>query len=211
MSKKVVVFGADGRTGRPVVEELVQAGYEVVASVYQMPRDNIFPSGVHMEEGSVLDPDYVEGVVSNADVVISVVGHIKGTDPRMQTKGIKNIVEAMRKHGVRRLLSLTGTGVRQERDKPSIIDRILNIIIKKIDPQRIQDGIDHAKIVQNSGLDWTILRVLKLTKGNVEEKKYTLTEGGPAEFSTPRKKVAHILVDTIDKPEWFKKMPVSST
>lgn len=208
--KKVVVFGADGRTGRPVVQELVDKSYEVIASVYVKPKDTIFPEGVTVEVGDVLDSDYVEGVVSNADVVISVVGHIKGGDPRMQTKGAKNIVEAMRKHGVRRILSLTGTGVKQYEDKFSVIDWFLNLLVRKVDPERIKDGIEHAKILEGSGLEWTILRILKLTKGSFRSKSYKLTIGGPVEFSTSRKKVAHILVDLIDKEEWYRKMPVSS-
>lgn len=209
-SQTVVVFGADGRTGREVVRELTESGHNVIASIFDEKSKDLFLESVATEVGDVLNAEYVDSLVSRADVIISAVGHIKNTDPLMQTKGTKNIITAMKKHNKKRILSLTGTGVRILGDAPSWIDHILNFTIAHIDHDRINDGIKHAQALQESGLDWTILRVLKLTKSTSQPLEYNLTLHGPAELFTSRKKVAHILVDLINKPEYFQKMPVSS-
>jgi hypothetical protein len=128
----------------------------------------------------------------------------------MQTKGIENIIKAMKNSSVTRIISLTGTGVRFEGDKLSLFDRVGNIIIKLIDRERIIDGIKHAEVLKNSELSWTILRVLKLSQKDEWDNKYKLTENGPAENMTSRKKVARILVDLVDSGDYIKKAPVVS-
>lgn len=207
---KICVFGADGRTGLEVVNYAKNKGYDVIAFVYNDNSSKYFSNDILIKNGNVMDYNRVREALEGAGVVISVLGHIKGSDPLMQTKGITNIVNAMKELGIKRILSLTGTGARVEGDKPSIIDRIMNLIVKAIDPNRINDGVKHIKVLQDSGLDFTIVRVLKLSKDDKECKNYNLTDGGPAELQTSRKKVAKVLVDLIDDKKYLYKFPVIS-
>ncbi len=207
---KICIFGADGRTGVEVVKYAKSQGVEVVALVYSDASNSYFPSGVEVKIGNILDYSSVYEAVRGADVVISVVGHIKGSDPLVQTKGMINIVKAMEALQVRRLLSLTGTGARVKNDTPSVVDRVLNMLVRLIDPDRIQDGIEHVHVIQSSNLDWTVVRVLKLNKNESEIDKYTLTDGGGAELGTSRKKVARVLVDLIHDKKYIGKLPVIS-
>ncbi len=207
---KICIFGADGRTGVDVVNYAQSKGYDIVAFVYSNNSNKHFPSNVLIQQGDVMNYEHVVNALKDTNVVISVLGHIKGSDPFMQTKGMRNIVRAMNELGISRILSLTGTGVRVTGDTPSIIDKILNYIIVRIDPDRITDGIEHVRVLKESGLDFTVVRVLKLSKNSSSFGAYKLTDGGPAELQTSRKKVAHILVDLIDDQTYFRKFPVVS-
>lgn len=208
---KVCVFGADGRTGVPLVEELLSEGHEVRAFVYNQAGADKTPESAAVFVGDVMDIDVVKSAVAGVDAVISVLGHIPKGDPLMQTKGMENIISAMKEQGISRILSLTGTGVRIPGDKPSLYDKFANFVVKRIDPERIADGVEHAKVLQRSGLDWTILRVLKLTQSSFDiNKGFRLTPHGPAEWFTSREKVAHILTWLVDSGEFIKEMPVSS-
>jgi nucleoside-diphosphate-sugar epimerase len=207
---KLCVFGAGGRTGVEVVKYAHSQGFEVVAFVHSDTSRAYFPESVIIQKGDVMDYESVEKALRGSDVVISVLGHVRGTDPLMQTTGITNIVRAMRKNGIKRILSLTGTGARVEGDKPSVIDRFLNVVIKVIDPNRIRDGLHHVRVLEESGLDFTIVRVLKLSNSNKEPKEYVLTDGGPAELQTSRKKVARVLVDLIHETKHTSKQPIIS-
>ena len=207
---KLCVFGADGRTGVEVVNYAHSQGFEVVAFVYRDTTKISFPNGVSIKKGNVMDYDSVEDAIKGSDAVISVLGHIKGSDPLMQTRGISNIVHAMKDLGIKRVLSLTGTGARVEGDTPSVIDRFLNVLVKAIDPNRISDGLMHVKILKESGLDFTVVRVLKLSSRNKKYKNYTLTDGGPAELQTSRKKAARVLVDLINDRQYITKQPIIS-
>jgi hypothetical protein len=207
---KITIFGADGRTGVEVVSYAKALGFDVVAFVYNEASNKYFPENISIKKGDVMDYDSVLEAVRGSEAVISVLGHIKGSDPLMQTKGMANIVRAMKEVGIKRVLSLTGTGARVPGDTPSFIDKFLNLIVGIVDPNRINDGVMHVKVLQESGLDFTIVRVLKLNKNDKEFKNYKLTDGGPAELQTSRKKVAKVLVDLINDTKYLSKLPVIS-
>jgi len=207
---KLCIFGADGRTGVEVVWYAKACGFEVVAFVYGDDSNSYFPSGVEIRKGNVLEYTAVLEAMRGTDAVISVLGHIKGSDPFMHTKGITNIVRAMQELGLKRVISLTGTGVRVLGDRISSPDRILNILVTLLNPEAMHDAVEHAKVLQQSGLDYTILRVLKLSKNQKEGTSYKLTDGGPVELLTSRKKVAKVLVDLVHDVEYVGKLPVIS-
>ncbi len=207
---KICVFGADGRTGVEVVNYAVEQSFDVVAFVYTNNSNIYFPKNVSIKQGNVMNYGNVEEALKATDAVISVLGHIKNSDPLMQTKGITNIVQAMKNLGIQRVLSLTGTGARTEGDTPSLIDMFLNFVVTRVDPDRMHDGVEHVKVLQNSRLDFTVVRVLTLSKSDKECKNYKLTDGGPAELHTSRKKVAHVLVDLINNKTYIGKLPIIS-
>jgi nucleoside-diphosphate-sugar epimerase len=207
---KICIFGADGRTGVEVVNYAKSKGYDIVAFVYSEKALSFSKNDIKIIQGDVLDYSIVLKACIGVDVVVSVLGHISGSDPRMQTQGVINIVRAMKESNVRRIISLTGTGVRLPEDTPSCIDLILNYLVKIIDRDRIEDGIGYARVLQESGLDWTIVRVLKLSSSQTITKNYTLTTGGPVELLTSRKKVSRIIVDMIENKKYFYAMPVVS-
>jgi putative NADH-flavin reductase len=207
---KISIIGAGGRTGIEVVKYAKEKGFDVIAFVHSENSNKYFPAGIEIKTGDVLDYDKVISAIKGTEVVVSVLGHTRGSDPLMQTKGMENIVMAMKELGIKRILSLTGTGARTEGDSPSITDIFLNFIIKLVDPDRIKDGIEHVKVLKNSELDWTIIRVLKLTNNDKVISNYKLTDGGPAELLTNRKKVARVLVDLVSDGSCIHKLPVIS-
>lgn len=208
---KICIFGADGRTGIEVLRYAKSKGYEIVAFVYG--ENSLFATEKNIEiiKGDALNyAQVLRACSSGIDAVVSTLGHIKGSNPRMQTRGMSNIVKAMQESNVRRIISLTGTGARISEDKPSGIDRLLNFMVKKIDPERIADGVEHVQVLQNSNLDWTVVRVLKLTNSQKLIRSYALTSGGPVELYTSRKKAARVMVDLLEDKNSFGKMPVIS-
>lgn len=207
---KICVFGADGRTGVEVVKYAKSQGFEVVAFVYGENSNKYFPNDVVIKKGDVMNYENVLDAVKGVDAVVSVIGHIKGSLPLMQTNGMANIVQAMKEFGIRRVLSLTGTGARVEGDTPSLLDKVLNFFVKLIDPYRVKDGVLHVQVLQDSGLDFTVIRVLKLGNSDKDFTDYKLTDGGPAELESPRKKVAKVLIDLINDKKYIGKFPVIS-
>ena len=207
---RLCIFGAAGRTGIETVNCARAHGFKVVACAYRDGAINRFPTDVTVKKGNVMDYGSVLEAIRGSHAVISVVGHIKGSDPFMQTKGMVNLAKAMEETGIRRLLSLTGTGARMIGDKPSILDKVLNSIVGIVDPERISDGVEHINVLRKSNLDWTVVRVLKLGNSKRKISKYKLTAGGPAEPLTSRKKAARVLVDLVNIKEYLGELPIIS-
>lgn len=206
----IAVVGANGKSGRAFVEEALHYGHSIRAGVFRATsthnsnHDNL--QFVSCDATNLAD---VQKLIKGCDAVVSLIGHINGSPAFVQTTATSNILSAMDKYGVKRLISLTGTGVRIAGDTPSLIDRVLNIGISIIDPARIRDGQAHADVIRNSDVDWTILRVLKLT--DFGHHTYSLSEHGPARVVVSRKTVASIVLALLVDGTYIKLMPVVSS
>jgi putative NADH-flavin reductase len=210
--KKICVFGASGRTGREFVKLAIEnEKYSVLSVVRSEKSANKIPEGSEILIGDTNSQDFIDECVSEADIVVSLIGHGKNSPANFQTEMIRKIISAMEKIGNQRLITLTGTGVRQPDDKIPLYDRVGNYIINKIDPDRIQDGINHVKKIENSNINWTVIRVFKLSNLNFLfdiEKHYKLKANGPAKFLVSRKTIAYKILKIIESEEWNKKYPV---
>lgn len=202
----ISVLAANGKSGKACVRALLDAGYIVRAGV-RGSHDYISSERLDVIECDALKSEEVDQLVDGCDAVVSMIGHIPGSPPRLQTEAISNVLAAMRRHGVTRLISLTGTGVRFDGDRPSIVDRLANVAIKLIDPNRIRDGIEHAEALKRSQLDWTMIRVLKLSNGK-HEGGVTFSLTGPAEFITPRRRVAAATVQLLKENNYIRQAPI---
>src|SRR6185312_2506363 len=109
---KLVVFGASGDTGRVLVAEALAAGHTVTAFA-RNPAAAKLPDGARAVAGDVLDAGAVAAAVAGQDVVVSAIGHRRKTrspfskplsPPDLFARGVDHMIDAMRRHDVRRLL-----------------------------------------------------------------------------------------------------------
>ncbi len=151
---RIAVFGASGRTGRPLVEQALARGHEVRALVRDPSKLQVKHERFVVIQGDVLDAAKFEETVTGTDAVLSALGQTKTSSPKdVQTRGTENIVAAMEKHGVRRLVSLTGAGVRDELEEPKLVDKAITFLLKRLQPDVLEDGVRHAEAIKASGLE----------------------------------------------------------
>lgn len=162
---KVAIFGASGRTGKPLVEQALATGHEVTAFVRDPSKLGIGHEKLTIVKGDVKEPTKVREAVSDADAVLSALGHTKSSAKDVQTVGTENIVAAMEESGVRRLVSLTGAGVGDPKDEPKLFDKVITTLLKLLQKDVLEDGENHARAIEKSGLDWVIVRGPMLTEG----------------------------------------------
>ena len=161
----IALFGATGRTGRHVLDQALTAGHQVRA-LARRPEVLEPRAGLTVIGGDVTDPAAVGSVIEGADAVVSVFGHVKGSPPTVQTDGTRVIVEAMRRTGITRIISLSGGGLRYpEKDRPKPADHIIRLLLTLIAPAVLSDATAHLQALRDSGLDWTVVRGPRLTDG----------------------------------------------
>lgn len=202
---KIAVIAANGRTGKVFVEKALLPGHSVNAGVYH--TNNLTENG----RLTVMDCDAnnakdLAKLISGQDAVVSFIGHVKGSSADVQTKAMEALVKVMHQQGIRRIVSLTGTGVRYPGDKITLIDRILNIAIGIIDPARVSDGRNHVKVLENSNLDWTVIRVLKLQ--NTQSGNFELREHGPTKPYVSRQETAEAVLQVLSENTFVRKAPI---
>ena len=112
----------------------------------------------------------------------------------------------MKSAGIKRIVSLTGTGVRFPGDRITIADRFLNLGIGIVDPARIEDGKNHVEVLKASNLDWTIIRVLKLQ--NVSSEPFQLLQNGPTKIYVGRTEVAEAVLQVLEQSSFIRQAPI---
>jgi len=204
---KIAVIAANGRSGQAFVEKALAAGHTVRGGIL---GKSFLPDNPNLTtvDCDATNPSQVKELITGCDAVVSLIGHVKGSPARVQTQAISNVVDCMKSTGITRIVSLTGTGVRFPGDKITLTDRFLNLGIKVIDPNRVNDGQDHVKILEHSDVDWTVIRVLKLQ--NLAEKPFTLRENGPTKPYVGREEVASAILQVLEKHSFIQKSPIIS-
>jgi len=94
-----------------------------------------------------------------------VLGPTRGIPPGTIREGSEHILEAMRAHGVRRLVAVVGAGVRDANDRPGLLDKAIGALLKLTAREVYEEMRSVADRVRDSGLDWTIVRPGGLTDG----------------------------------------------
>ena len=163
---KIAIFGATGKVGRHLVDQALERGDEVTAFARDASKlATRRHERLKVVQGDVLNPKDVEQAVVNTHAVLSTIGHTKTSSKDVLSEGIKNIVAAMNKHGVRRLVSLTGAGVRDPKDEPKLVDRVIGSLLKLVQSDLLEDSIGQARVIRESDLEWAIVRTPVLSEG----------------------------------------------
>lgn len=205
---RIAVISANSRTGQALVAQAITEKLSINAGINH--HNNLAANPlIKIINCDATKKSDIKQLINGCDVVVSLIGHTRKSPANLQTLAIQNVIETMKELGINRLISLTGTGARQANDKITILDYILNISIRLIDPARIKDGINHAQVIKQSGLDWTIVRVLKLT--NRQRSPLTLSEHGPSALLVPRSEVARLIIKLIETEDFYQKMPIISS
>ncbi len=159
---KLAVFGGTGRVGSRIIEYALAEGHTVRALVRD-PSKVEARAGLEVVAGDVLNPADVERTIAGADAVISGLGGAGVENPGdAQSQGMRNIVAAMQKLGVRRVLGVAGGGILNSvngglrHDQPSFPD-----VFKKVSAK--QKEAWHA--MRDSGLDWTMVATGDIVPG----------------------------------------------
>ncbi len=162
---KLAIFGATGRTGRPPGGAGAGGGARCRGLARTLAKLPLADARLTVVQGDVTDRAAVETVVRGADAVISVIGQAKGSPHDLQTAATRTIVNAMRAHGVKRLVSLTGAGVDAPQDRPTLMNHAIKLALKTLSGPMLRDASGHVAIIEGSGLEWIIVRAPMLTEG----------------------------------------------
>ncbi len=155
---KLIVFGATGGTGRQLVERGLAAGHEVTAFVRRPAAVTLRHERLRVAQGDVLQPETVAAAMRGQDAVLSAIGPAAGSKPGVLiSSGTRNIVSAMKAHGVKRLVFESGLMVGDARGM-GFVKRLLIAFFRRLNQALYLDKVLAEQIIRESGLDWVVVR-----------------------------------------------------
>jgi hypothetical protein len=162
--KKVVIFGAAGLTGKYITRKMQSEQNIEVSAFVRNPLkfDNMDVSDVNIIKGDALNLNDVKMAMDNQDIVIC---SLEGDVLTMA----KNIVTALPKTTVKRIIWITGMGIHGE------IKGFRGFVLKQLAKSR-PEYIKAADTIAASTAVTTLLRCGGIKDGNNE--KYRLTKEG---------------------------------
>lgn len=197
-SPRVLVIGATGPTGREVLKRAADAGLATTALVRNAARlTTPLPGGCAVAQGDVLDPTSLMAAMTGVSAVVSLLGTpLLFRRVTLLSEGTRNVVEAMRRSGVTRLLCVTGMGAGDSRGHGGLVyDRL---ILPTLLRQVYADKDRQEAIVRQSGLQWVLIRPAFLTNRPGTGRYRTITAFGHERMTTiARADVAHFIVDEL--------------
>ena len=161
---KLLIFGAAGGTGRELVAQALVQGHSVTAFVRDPAKIGVAHANLRVVQGDVLDAAAVERVTPGHDAVLSAIGAPAAKTGSVRSEGTRNIIRAMEKSSVLRLISQASLGYGDSR---KVLDRTPFYFKYLIVPFLLRKGFaDHAlqeEYIRQSSLDWIIVRPGNLT------------------------------------------------
>lgn len=163
---KITVFGANGLTGRQLVQQALAAGHDVVAVTRHPAAYPFTHARLVLAEADAHDAAAVGRAVEGADAVLSALGVPFTRKPvTIYSEGVRTITDAMTRHGVKRIAVVSSTAVEPHRhaDGGFLLNRIMQPTISRtVGKTTYADMRAMEAILRESILDWTIIRAAGL-------------------------------------------------
>jgi putative NADH-flavin reductase len=161
---KILILGATGSIGRHLVPQALDLGHEVTVLVRDATKLGDIAGKVRVISGDALNATAVQEAARGQDAVIYSLGRASHRSPTtMFSESTAILLQAMKAHGVRRLIAITGIGCGETKGHGGFLyDRLIFPFITR---ETYRDKDRQESMIRESGLDWTIVRPASFTDG----------------------------------------------
>lgn len=164
---RLTVIGATARSGRVIIAQALDAGYEVVGLARSPHKLDIEHERLTLVKGDVRDRSTLEAALTGDETVICMVGYPTPKDPTQEigpvdlyTVMAENLIAAMKTQGNRRLIMASSTGV-EHRVAPAATrpeGESMSDLWRFNARHLYGDMAEMEAMIARSGLDYVLLR-----------------------------------------------------
>lgn len=204
---RIAVLGASGAIGRRIVERLLAEGEAVVCQTRRAETLADVASRAEIRAFDPRDPAALRAFVSGARAVIFALGVDTAGRTTLFSDVTAALLPAMSEAGVRRLIAITGVGVKETRGHGGFFYD--HIIFPLFTRRRYADKDRQEALILDADLDWVIVRPAAFTDARGPGPLQILTQIGPGDVLTQvsRDEVADFVVAQIDSDAYVRAAP----
>jgi putative NADH-flavin reductase len=207
---QITVLGGTGRTGKHVVEQALSTGHSIKVLARSPEKLTIQNPNLTVFKGALHDEAAIAQAVAGSDAVISALGPSSNKPVYEISQAMERVVAAMKKEGVKRIVITAGAGVRAPGDEPGLMDKGIVALLKLLNGNVLKDMSKAVEDLQQSGLEWTVLRGPMLTD---DPATGIIRQGGVGKdvgTKITRADFAAALLAAVNDPTLIGKMPAVS-
>jgi uncharacterized protein YbjT (DUF2867 family) len=204
---KILVLGASQGTGALCVKAALAKGHSVSAFSRTPTKLDVTHAALTKIAGDFHDATSVRGAVAGHDAVIICASPTRLSAikeiPDYFSRGTKYCIDAMKEHGVKRLVVLTAHGVGESEPVASWFQR--KFLIGGLLKGFFRDHDVQERMTRESGLDFVIARPTRLTNGTARGKYVRTADVVSVPSSISRADLADFLVEACESTTWVGK------
>jgi putative NADH-flavin reductase len=202
---RLALLGGTGRIGTHLLTRALESGHQVTALVRNPDALGASP-GLTAVRGDATDAEAVAAVVDGADAVLSALGPRGAKTPELLGSAGRNMVTAMDKAGVRRLICVSAAGAFVESDPD--MGALTKLILPRIFAKPFADVRAMEAAISATDLDWTLVRATRLVNGPMTQRYRVRPEFPPVGGrKISRADVAHFIGVTLEQDSWLRGAP----
>ncbi len=157
---KIAVIGGTGKSGKYLVNELIEQGFQLKILVRDPERFQINTPLVDVIVGDVTNLNCVRSLIDGCQAVISTLGMgIPASEPTIFSLATTHIIQAMKEQGIRRYIVTTGLNVDSLFDKKGPNTLFATDWMRKNYPVSTANKQLEHDILSKSDIDWTLVRL----------------------------------------------------
>lgn len=209
MKKRIVIFGATGGTGQELVKQALAQDYTVTAFARSPEKLKMRHKNLSVIQGDVLNTSDVNKATANQDAVVVSLGMPASDKSTLRKDGTANIIKAMERNNIKRLVCQTSLGYGDS--KEVLPWHMKYIIVPFILKNAFKDHELQEATIEESKLEWTIVRPGNMTNGNKKGSyKHGFDASEKIKLKISRADVAAFMLDQINKPQYmYQKVGIS--
>jgi len=204
----ILIVGATRGIGRQLLEQALASGHAVTALARTPERLATQHERLKVVKGDILDSDSIGPAIGGQEAVCCTIGVRTPWDqPGVFSAGTKNLLHAMRKTGVKRLLCVTGIGAGDSKGHGGFLyDCIMRpFLFGPIYPDKDRQ----ESLIKASDVNWTIVRPGFLTNGPLTGKYRILIDlAGVTAGWISRADVAHFMLQELESNQYLRQTPL---
>jgi putative NADH-flavin reductase len=204
----ILIVGATRGIGRQLVEQALAAGHSVTALVREPRRLAAQHERLKVVKGDILDPVSVARAMAGQDAVCCTIGVNVPLPPvTVFSEGTRNLLEAMKKAGVKRLVCVTGIGAGDSKGHGGFF---YDCVVRPFLFWPVYADKDRQEsLIKASDADWTIVRPGFLTNGPLTKNYRTPTDlTGVTAGWISRADVAHFMLNALESNQFLRQTPL---
>ena len=203
---RILVIGASQGTGALVVQEALNRGHSVTAFARSPQRLVLENPNLTRSSGDFHALDSVRSAMPGHDAVIVTasatrLGAFKD-NPNYFSLGTRYVIDAMKEHGVKRLVALSALGTGDSVKLANWLVR--NLVIGWLLKVPFEDHERQEQMIRDSHLDWVIARPTRLTNGPARKQYQKKSSLEPVPSAISRADVADFLLEAVESDQWLR-------